>query len=116
MVIVLSSDVPSKPGRPEATEQTDDSITLTWTPPVSDGDCRVLHYTLEKREVRGPRWMRVHKTMVEAPPYTVKNLMEGSTYQYRVSATNVIGDGDMSEMSKPVTCVQGELLINLMLV
>ena len=110
-----SPGITSIPGRPEVVSAGDDHITLTWEPPISDGGCEILHYVLEKREVRGPRWVHVHKSIVQCPPYTVRNMMYDGTYEFRVFAQNVMGLSDPSEMSKPITCKQNGITISCML-
>ena len=53
--------------------------------------------------IPGPRWIRVHKMSVTQPPYTVRNLVEGSQYEFRVCAENDVGPSAPSEMSEPVS-------------
>ena len=91
------------PGRPQVLEVKDGTITIAWEPPISDGGSPVLQYVLERREVRGPRWVRVHKSAVIAPPVTIENVLEGNQYEFRVYAQNAIGLSEASEMSPPVT-------------
>ena len=55
-------------------------------------------------QVRGPRWIRTHKTSVQGPPYIVQNLVEGNQYEFRVYARNVMGLSEPSEMSQSVVC------------
>ena len=97
-------DIPSKPSRPTILEQTADHITVTWAPPISDGGSPILRYLVERREIRGPRWIRVHKSMVEEPPFVQSNLYEGAQYEFRVFAQNAIGLSEASEVSSTVTC------------
>ena len=93
------------PGRPQVTDVTDSAITITWEPPVTDGGAPVLHYVVERREVRGPRWVRMQQATVRAPPYTLTNVLEGNQYEFRVSAENVIGVSEPSEMSQSVVAL-----------
>jgi hypothetical protein len=79
---------------------------------VCDGGCPILHYLVEMREMRGPRWVRVQKTIVAAPPHTVIGLTEGSQYQFCIYACNVLGAGAASQMSKIITCKEsGQLAV-----
>ena len=61
----VCSASPSKPGTPEVLRVGDDDMTLSWDVPLSDGGCPITHYVLERREVRGPGWIRMHKTAVQ---------------------------------------------------
>jgi len=104
MMFYSTIEIPSAPGRPQILETKDDSITVTWEASISDGGCPIVHYVLEYREIRGPRWIRVHKIPVRASPYTVNSLIEGSQYEFRVYARNIMGISEPSDMSKSVIC------------
>lgn len=52
-------DRPTAPGKPEPLETTEDSITITWTKPVSDGGSMITGYVVEKKEVGKSGWTRV---------------------------------------------------------
>ena len=45
-----SAEVPSPPGKPEPSEITDNSVTLHWKEPKSDGDLPIIEYILEYHE------------------------------------------------------------------
>ena len=100
------TEVPSRPGQPQVVEQTDASVTVTWDAPAWDGGCPLLHYIIERREMRGPRWVRVQKSAVASPPYTAGDLLPASCYQFRVYACNVVGVGEPSQMSKVIACTK----------
>lgn len=105
-------EVPSEPGCPLVVSQSEHGLVLIWDPPLCDGGCPVLHYVVEMREMRGPRWVRVQKTIVAAPPHTVLDLTDGSQYQFCIYACNFLGVGPPSLVSKIVTCKEsGEFLI-----
>lgn len=88
-------DVPSSPRNLEVTKVTDDSITLEWSPPESNGGADIIGYPVEKRETGRTQWTRV--TRVETmTKYCVKNLLEGRSYMFRVFAENKEG------LSEPV--------------
>lgn len=46
------SEPPSKPGKPEPVEVTDDSITLFWKPPEDIGNSEIIEYILEYKETK----------------------------------------------------------------
>jgi len=103
---VGASEAPSRPGQPQVTAQTETSVTLTWDGPSWNGGSAVLQYVVERREMRGPRWVRVHKSAVVSPPYTVSDLLPASSYQFRIYAGNAVGLSEPSPMSKVIACVR----------
>lgn len=54
MHIIFLTDVPSAPGAPEVLEVTDNSITLHWKEPVSDGNSPLTEYIIEhhKKDIK----------------------------------------------------------------
>ena len=47
---ILFTEVPSAPGAPEPLEVTEDSVTLHWKKPDSDGNSPIVEYILEYQE------------------------------------------------------------------
>ena len=43
---------------------------------------------------------------LQAPPFTIKNLVAGTEYEFQVSAKNVMGFSESSEMSKSVVTTE----------
>ena len=76
---------------------------LEWNKPY-DGGKRILNYRVEKRETQSERWVRVTKELISEPKYTVKDLLEGNEYEFRVFAQNSIGYSPPSVPSKAVIC------------
>ena len=56
------TDVPGKPGKPDAYEVDKDHITLKWQPPLSNGGSPIIGYDVERREVLSGRWIKLTKT------------------------------------------------------
>ena len=54
----MNVDRPGKPGEPECEGTTEDSITLTWEPPLKDGGKPIKGYVVEKREKGSKRWTK----------------------------------------------------------
>lgn len=52
------SDTPGAPGTPKCIDFNEDSITLSWSAPKSDGGNLVKGYTVEKREKGKPDWVK----------------------------------------------------------
>ncbi|KAM6897209.1 protein sidekick-2 [Xenentodon cancila] len=81
-------------------------VLLTWEP-GSDGLSPVRYYTVQLRELPENNWT-VHSASVnhEASSYIVSRLKPFTSYQFRVKATNDIGDSEYSEDSEAITTLQ----------
>nr|XP_023684921.1 protein sidekick-2-like isoform X1 [Paramormyrops kingsleyae] len=82
------------------------SVLLSWEP-GSNGLSPVRYYTIQVRELPDRNWT-VHSASVnhEAISYIVDRLKPFTSYQFRVKATNDIGDSDYSEESEAITTLQ----------
>ena len=96
---LLKSDAPSAPGKPEVTDYNTTKITITWTPPESDGGSPITGYFVERKEKTSSRWVRVTKETITETTFTATGLTEGTEYQFRVYAENLAGPGPASEPS-----------------
>ena len=99
--LVFNSDVPEAPGKPEVTAVDRKQITITWTPPKSDGGSPVTGYIIEKKETSSTRWTQAVKDSVTETSFTVKDLIEGKEYVFHVAAVNKAGTSPFSEPSEP---------------
>jgi len=95
-------DPPGKPGDPECVGTTEDSITLSWDPPTRDGGKPIKGYILEKKEKDGKRWVRVTPNEIADTEFTVKGLVEGKPYEFRVAAVNEAGPGQFAQTSQAI--------------
>jgi predicted RNA-binding protein with TRAM domain len=95
-------DPPGKPGDPECTGTTEDSITLAWDPPTRDGGKPIKGYILEKKEKDGKRWTRVTPNEITDNEFTVKGLTEGKPYEFRVAAVNEAGPGQWAQIAEAI--------------
>jgi len=95
-------DPPGKPGEPECTGTTEDSIALSWEPPTKDGGKPITGYVLEKREKGSKKWTRVTPNNIPGTSYNVKGLLEGHPYEFRVAAVNDAGPGQYAETSQAI--------------
>lgn len=57
-IFLCSSDKPGAPSVPECKGTTEDSITLSWSPPRKDGGSPISGYRLEKREKGDKKWAK----------------------------------------------------------
>ncbi|XP_059414733.1 protein sidekick-2-like isoform X2 [Carassius carassius] len=82
------------------------SVILSWEP-GSDGLSPIRYYTVQYRELPNSNWT-VHSASVnhEATSYIIDKLKPFTSYQFRVKATNDIGDSEYSEESEAITTLQ----------
>lgn len=96
------AEKPGIPHQPVVTSFTKDSCLVTWKPPSSDGGAKIKNYYLEKREKKQNKWIAVTTEEIHETHYTVKGLIEGFEYEFRVKCENIGGESDWSEISEPV--------------
>lgn len=58
---VFATDKPDSPGQPEVTDVDEESVTLSWTKPRSDGGSRINGYVVEVRETGTNKWKPVNE-------------------------------------------------------
>ena len=98
--------VPSKPGTPEP-EVKKDHVALTWSKPETDGGARITGYIVESRRVGEMKWSKISQDgEVPDTMFDAKDLKDGESFEFRVSAVNKAGTGPPSSPSQP--CKYGE--------
>uniref|UniRef100_A0A672I9D9 Titin n=1 Tax=Salarias fasciatus TaxID=181472 RepID=A0A672I9D9_SALFA len=90
---------PSAPGTPEASQITKDSMVLSWSAPEHTGGADIESYHLEKRDKDSVRWTKCNRQKLTDNFFKVTGLMTDHFYEFRVSAENEAGMGDLSELS-----------------
>ncbi|CAJ1050234.1 immunoglobulin-like and fibronectin type III domain-containing protein 1 isoform X2 [Xyrichtys novacula] len=92
------------PGAPQVVSTSKTCIKLTWTPPEDDKGVQIIGYLLEKRKKDTNEWIALNAVNepIEDVKYAVKEISEGSQYEFRVSAINASGAGDLSPPSAMV--------------
>lgn len=100
--IIHNIDVPGPPGTPESTETSPTFISLTWTPPSTDGGSPVTHYILETKSGFSARWSKVTTERILETTFKVKQVKEDEEYQFRVIAVNKKGEGEPSQPTSPI--------------
>lgn len=83
------------------TAVTESTATLSWQAPYSDGGSPITGYVIEKKEQYGTRWIRVNKWPENVTEFTVPELKNGLTYEFRVSAENKAGMGKACDPTRP---------------
>ncbi|XP_061074692.1 immunoglobulin-like and fibronectin type III domain-containing protein 1 [Conger conger] len=95
---------PGAPDPPKVVSAFKNCINLSWTAPTETRGTKILGYTLEKRKKDTTQWISVNSVTepIEEEKYAVKDVTEGTVYQFRVSAINISGIGDPSGPSELV--------------
>ncbi|KAK6485023.1 titin-like [Huso huso] len=103
-IVIIKSpfEKPGIPAQPMSTGVTKDSCVVSWKPPVSDGGTKIRNYCLEKREKKQNKWIAVTTDEIHETVYSVKGLIEGLEYEFRVKCENLGGESDWSEVSEPI--------------
>ncbi|KAL1383363.1 hypothetical protein pipiens_013162 [Culex pipiens pipiens] len=95
-------DIPTQPGTPTRVETTEDSITITWTKPASNGGSPITHYVVEKRLASEGSWTKVQQGSLKDLVCKVAGLTENREYIFRVAAVNAAGQSPFSSASDPI--------------
>jgi len=102
---VLAKDPYDVPGPPENLKVDDvdvNAVDLKWEKPKTDGGSPITKYIIEKKDKFGD-WDKAGEVPGHKLTYTVPDLIEGETYQFRVRAENAAGPGEPSKATPPVT-------------
>lgn len=67
------------------------------------GGSPVIGFLVEHRRTGSPNWTKATTALVPYPEMSITGLEPGWRYQFRVSAQNVIGLSEPSEVSEPLT-------------
>ncbi|XP_075679359.1 titin-like isoform X2 [Dermatophagoides pteronyssinus] len=97
-----------RPGPPEQPIRCvpggENSIELSWNPPKDDGGSSILFYLIEKYETRmGKEWIEVTQVNGNEFSHTIRHLIAGLRYKFRVSSINEFGISDPA-MTESVLC------------
>ncbi|XP_021713429.1 twitchin isoform X5 [Aedes aegypti] len=95
-------DVPTQPGTPTRVETTEDSVTITWIKPASNGGSPITHYIVEKRPAAEGTWTKVQQGTLKDLMCKVSGLTENREYIFRVAAVNAAGQSPFSAASDPI--------------
>lgn len=97
-VVVL--DRPSAPEGPLVVEEIKcDQVTIKWRKPKDTGGQDIDGYVVEKMNLETGRWVPAGECGPKEEIFTVKNLMKGKKYKFRVRAKNKEGESEALELS-----------------
>ena len=86
------STAPSEP-RGLAAVQNGMIVTLTWVAPIADGGSPVSGYTVQYKP-SSEQWPGTSVDIGDLTTHDIAGLTDGTTYDFRVNATNAAGTGD----------------------
>ena len=96
--------VPSAPLSLSAVASSYSQINLSWNPPSSNGGSTVTGYEIERSANGGSTWSAiVPDTGSNSTMYSDEGLAAGKSYAYKVSATNSVGTGPVSNTASTTT-------------
>ena len=106
--IITRTVLPSKPGKPEASNITHNSIQLEWTKP-NQGAHSITSYIVFYRSIGDPpnQWSE-YKTEIAEERATVSSLSETTTYCFKIQSICVGGYGIESDISQPITTLTSD--------
>jgi hypothetical protein len=81
------------------------TITVTWLPPASNGGMPLLGYVVESSHDGGATWLLGEHPAVHSTSSTLHCLANGIPYLVRVAAVNAVGRGTTSPPSMPTVPV-----------
>lgn len=93
-------DQPGKAGTPDIVDYDSDFVELKWDEPEKDGGSPITGYIIEKRDKFNPYWEKCAEVEGNVTKGKVKDLIEGTPYEFRIRAVNKAGPGEPSEASK----------------
>ena len=94
-------EIPSKPGKPTATEIQCRSIRLKWTKPSSGSDC-IEFYKIIYKKMHAEQWETTLTPISESESQMIENLHSNTEYIFKVQATMRIGIMIESDESDPI--------------
>nr|XP_020641092.1 roundabout homolog 2 isoform X3 [Pogona vitticeps] len=95
------NDLPGPPSKPQVTDVTKNSVTLSWQP-GTPGNLPTSAYVIEAFSQSVSNSWQTVANHVKTTPYTVRGLRPNTIYLFMVRAINSQGLSDPSTMSDPV--------------
>lgn len=107
---ITPASVPSETTNLAATVQ-DGSIDLSWSVPVSNGGSPITDYIVEYKLTIGGTWSVFADGVGTTPSTTVTSLSNDNSYDFRVSAKNVIGVGTVTSLVSATPGAPAQVII-----
>jgi subtilase family serine protease len=96
--IQVGAVVPTAPAAPTLNSATagNAQVSLAWTAPSSNGGATVTGYAVYRSTTPGGEGSSPYWTLGNVTTWTDTNVTNGTTYSYKVAATNSVGTGGQS--------------------
>lgn len=104
ITVKVSYNIPDAPEQPVCVTADEDSITISYAPPLNDGGSLVTGYHVERKERKSSRWVKVTRDATLDLTFTVTELVHNNKYEFRVYAENAAGLSQPSEPSSYIIC------------
>jgi hypothetical protein len=96
-------DPPGEPQNLTVTNATPTSISLSWTAPNSDGGSPIVDYEIDYKLSSDNLWSNFNDGLTTNTNVTVTGLSPNTSYDFRVSALNIVGKGNVSPVVTTTT-------------
>uniref|UniRef100_A0A7M4F3H4 Roundabout guidance receptor 1 n=1 Tax=Crocodylus porosus TaxID=8502 RepID=A0A7M4F3H4_CROPO len=93
--------IPSAPSKPEVTDVSKNTVTLSWQPNLNSGATPTSYIIEAFSHASGSSWQTVAEN-VKTESFAVKGLKPNAIYLFLVRAANAYGLSDPSQISDPV--------------
>jgi titin len=96
---IFAAIVPSKPDAPILVSQSETSITTSWLIPSDEGGTLIIGYKVQWNGGSGSTFSTIHTQIdLSSLSFTKSdNIQAGKTYEFRIIASNAVGDSDPSD-------------------
>ena len=92
-VVAMVASVPGAPRNVEQDGESKTSIDVKWEDPSDDGGAAITDYVVEFRKQGASTWAVFADGVSDATVATVTGLTKGTTYEFRVAASELGGPG-----------------------
>jgi hypothetical protein len=115
LIRILAAEVPDSPLAPEKVAADKTFITIRWLAPEFDGGVFIENYSVYVKEQGGSFILKQVLTDLSDLVYTenVPSVNIGQTYQFRISATNEVGESIRSDAASIIAGTVPSAAINL---
>ena len=99
----LDIAVPCEPTELSVRDILRDGCTVSYQPPVVEGENAVIGYVLQFKTLDRQSWIRVNTRLILGDSIKVRKLHPHTQYEFRVAAVNSVGIGEFGQSSVPIT-------------
>lgn len=98
---VVYAVIPDAPDAPEAVAVSDTEVLLRWKQPRDDGNCPVICYCLQYKQLVEAEWRDIALN-IDHEFYLAHGLQPKHNYQFRLAAYNRIGWSERGSATEPI--------------